>query len=149
MNFLFSLQATVDRWKEFFYIVLKLAVLYFAILILLCLVIHILIIKGWSRLFCIICYISLNRGDRPLIWIIFYILFYLSHLILWHIKFRYQFFEVRMMGGYINPSLWSIMSSSHVFTNSESRKPDFFPYKIFSLFWSVLSGFSCLAHYIF
>ena len=66
----------------------------------------------------------------------------LSHLILWHIKFRYQFFEVRMMGGYINPSLWSITSSSHVFTNSESRKPDFFSHKIFSLFWSVLNGFS-------
>ena len=66
----------------------------------------------------------------------------LSHLILWHIKFRDQFFEVRMMGGYINPSLWSITSSSQVFTNSESMKPDFFPYEICSLFWSVLNGFS-------
>ena len=35
-----------------------------------------------------------------------------------------------------------ITSSSHVFTNSESTKPDLFFYKFFRLLWSILIRFS-------
>ena len=35
-----------------------------------------------------------------------------------------------------------ITSSSHVFTNSESTKPDVFPHEICCLLWSVLNEFS-------